>query len=110
MLDILAYFITLSCFSNTLYTAQFQFTGHSLDLTDNVLQDWLLMNNIIQCTALQSYASYKIEPLMDVIAYTVYIENSILLYYIIHGYKSEKIFMHIFASKHNYMFLCLKHV
>ena len=38
------------------------------------------MNIIIQCTALQSYASYKIEPLMDVIAHTVYIENSILLH------------------------------
>ena len=24
----------------TLYTAQFQFTGHSLNLMDNVLHDW----------------------------------------------------------------------
>ena len=31
----------LSCFPYTSYTAQFQFTGHSLDLSDNVLHDWL---------------------------------------------------------------------
>ena len=31
----------LSCSPYTLYTARFQFTGHSLDLSDNVLHDWL---------------------------------------------------------------------
>ena len=31
----------LSCFPYTLYTVQFQFTGHSLDLLDNLLHDWL---------------------------------------------------------------------
>ena len=31
----------LSCSPYTLYTAQFQFTGHSLDLSDNVLHDWM---------------------------------------------------------------------
>ena len=31
----------LSCSPYTLYTALFQFTGHSLDLSDNVLHDWL---------------------------------------------------------------------
>ena len=31
----------LSCYPCTLYTVQFQFTGHSLDLSDNVLHDWL---------------------------------------------------------------------
>ena len=44
---ILAYFhfglfsTLLSCYPYTLYTAQFQFTGHSLDLSDNVLHVWL---------------------------------------------------------------------
>ena len=32
---------SLSCSPYTLYTVQFQFTGHSLDLLDNVLHDWL---------------------------------------------------------------------
>ena len=31
----------LSCSQYTLYTVQFRFTGHSLDLLDNVLHDWL---------------------------------------------------------------------
>ena len=31
----------LSCSPYTLYTVQFRFTGHSLDLLDNVLHDWL---------------------------------------------------------------------
>ena len=33
----------LSCFpyTCTLYTVQFHFTGHLLDLSDNVLHDWL---------------------------------------------------------------------
>ena len=31
----------LSCSPYTLYITQFQFTGHSLDLLDNVLHDWL---------------------------------------------------------------------
>ena len=31
----------LSCSPYTLYTVQFRFTGHSLDLSDNVLHDWL---------------------------------------------------------------------
>ena len=33
--------LLLSCSLYTLYTAQFQFTGHSLDLLENVLYDWL---------------------------------------------------------------------
>ena len=32
---------TLVLLPYTLYTVQFQFTGHSLDLSDNVLHDWL---------------------------------------------------------------------
>ena len=32
----------LSCSPYTLYTAQFQFIRHSLNLSDNVLHDWLL--------------------------------------------------------------------
>ena len=31
----------LSCSPYTLYTVYFQFTGHSLHLSDNVLHDWL---------------------------------------------------------------------
>ena len=31
----------LSCSPYTSYTAQFQLTGHSLDISDNVLHDWL---------------------------------------------------------------------
>ena len=31
----------LSCSQYTLYIVQFQFTRHSLDLSDNVLHDWL---------------------------------------------------------------------
>ena len=31
----------LSCSPYTLYTVQFHFTGHLLDLSDNVLHDWL---------------------------------------------------------------------
>ena len=31
----------LSCSSYTLYIVQFQFTGHLIDLSDNVLHDWL---------------------------------------------------------------------
>ena len=33
--------LLLSCSPYTLYTVQFRFTGHSLDLSDNVLHDWL---------------------------------------------------------------------
>ena len=35
----------LSCSPFNLYTVQFQFTGHSLDLSDNVLHDWLFPHN-----------------------------------------------------------------
>ena len=31
----------LSCSPYTLYAIHFQFTGHSIDLSDNVLHDWL---------------------------------------------------------------------
>ena len=34
----------LSCSYYTLYTVQFQFITHSLDLLDNVLHDWLFPN------------------------------------------------------------------
>ena len=34
----------LSCSPFTLYTAQFQFTRHSLDLSGNVLHDWLFQH------------------------------------------------------------------
>ena len=37
----------LSCSPYTLYTAQFQFTGHSLDIPDNVLHDWLFPHHCI---------------------------------------------------------------
>ena len=37
--DILVYFH--HCSPYTLYTVHFQFSGHSLDLLDNVLYDWL---------------------------------------------------------------------
>ena len=37
----------LSCSPYTLYTALFQFTGHSLDLSDNVLHDWLFPHHCI---------------------------------------------------------------
>ena len=33
--------LLLSCSPNTLYAVQFQFTGHSLDLSNNILHDWL---------------------------------------------------------------------
>ena len=37
----------LSCSLYTLYTALFQFTGHSLDLSDKVLHDWLFPHHCI---------------------------------------------------------------
>ena len=37
----------LSCSPYTLYTALFQFTGHSLDLSDKVLHDWLFPHHCI---------------------------------------------------------------
>ena len=37
----------LSCSPYTLYTVQFCFTGHSLDLSDNVLHDWLFPHHCI---------------------------------------------------------------
>ena len=41
----------LSCSSYTLYTTQFQFTGHSLYLSDNVLYDWLFPHHCVHvCT------------------------------------------------------------
>ena len=40
--------ILLSCSPYTLYTDQFQFTGHSLHLSDNVLHDWLFPHHCIQ--------------------------------------------------------------
>ena len=43
----------LSCSPYTLYTALFQFTGHSLDLLDKVLHDWLFPHHCIYI--------YKIE-------------------------------------------------
>ena len=36
----------LSCSPYTLYTAQLQFTRHSLDLSDNVLYDWYMYDVI----------------------------------------------------------------
>ena len=38
----------LSCSQYTLYTVQFQFTRHSLDLLDNVLHDWLFPHHCSQ--------------------------------------------------------------
>ena len=37
----------LSCSPYTLYTVQFQFTGHSLDLSDNVLHNWMFPHHCI---------------------------------------------------------------
>ena len=37
--------LLLSCFPYTLYTAQFQFTGQSLDVLDNILHDWLFLHH-----------------------------------------------------------------
>ena len=37
----------LSCSPYTVYTVKFQFTRHSLDLSDNVLYDWLFPHKII---------------------------------------------------------------
>jgi len=56
----------LSCSIYIEYTAQFQFTGHSLDLSDNVLHDWLfphhwtylLFTTSDQTFIFQPYASY----------------------------------------------------
>ena len=46
LLDILAYFHH-SCPAPNIHAAQFQFTGHSLDLLDNVLHDWLFPHHCI---------------------------------------------------------------
>ena len=42
-----------SCSSYTLYTVQFQFTGHSLDLSDNVLHNWLFPHHCVQSNHIQ---------------------------------------------------------
>ena len=44
----------LSCSPYTMYTVQFQFTGHSLDLLDNVLHDWLFPRHWLHCLYIES--------------------------------------------------------
>ena len=46
----------LSCSPYTLYTVQFQFTGHSLDLSDNVLNDdWLFSTPLFIYNCVNDY-------------------------------------------------------
>ena len=49
-LDLHVFSPLLPCSPYTLYAVKFQFTGHSVELSDNVLHDWLFPHHCATCT------------------------------------------------------------
>ena len=76
----------LSCSPYTLYTVQFQFTRHSLDLSDNVLYDWLFPHYCI-CTVYPNVVSVFFSVLISCLFYSLSIQGcSYLMVTTQHGY------------------------
>ena len=104
----------LSCSSYTLYTVQFHFTRHLLDLSDNVLHDWLFPHPWLctcishymyiryTCTCIYTmyYAHVDVHLLHCILSICTVLCTILCMYFIVH------VHMYIHIACHVHMYTC----
>ena len=107
----------LSCSSYTLYTVQFHFTRHLLDLSDNVLHDWLFPHPWL-CTCISHYMYIRYTCTCIYTMYYAHVDVHLLhcilsictvlctilcmyMYFIVHVHM----YIHIACHVHMYMYI-----
>ena len=84
--------LLLSCSPYSLYTVYFHFTGHSLDLSDNVLHDWLFPHHCVHV--------HYTHPLLH-----IHVHTHVYFYICMHTLHPLLQYIYFYTCTHTYTVL-----